>query len=45
MKRILSTAVLFVLLILTIIALHQIGTPEPTSALRIDAEASGNEPR
>ncbi|HSX17502.1 MAG TPA: hypothetical protein VLH86_05380 [Patescibacteria group bacterium] len=36
MKRTLSTIVLFVLLILTVVALRQLGTTQSTSALRLD---------
>jgi hypothetical protein len=39
MKRTLSTAVLFVLLILTVVAIAKIGTPRSTSALTFDATA------
>jgi len=41
MKRTLGTAVLFVLLILTVVALTQVGDPQSTSALRIDSKTAG----
>ncbi|HSX00324.1 MAG TPA: hypothetical protein VLH38_04775 [Patescibacteria group bacterium] len=37
MKRTVSTVVLFVLLILTVVALAKIGTPQSTSALSANA--------
>ncbi|HEX7962950.1 MAG TPA: hypothetical protein VF466_00005 [Candidatus Saccharimonadales bacterium] len=38
MKRSLSTAVLFVLLILTVVALAKIGSPASTSALPVTSQ-------
>jgi hypothetical protein len=40
MKRTLSTVVLFVLLILTVAALTQLGEPQSTNALRSDNETA-----
>jgi len=43
MKRTMSTIVLFVLLILTVVALAKIGTPKNTSALPVNLPAAAKD--